>query len=203
MKKKIFFLFILFFIFIFFIIYIFFIKNTAKNLNIGNNNNSQEIVNKFLNISSYEAIIEMEVQSNKNINKYKIKQCYIDKKNNYQEIIEPENIQGVKIEYKDNKLTISNSKLNLVTMFENYKYLTENNFDLFSFVNDYLSNNGSRFYEENNYIIMKTKSTNTNEYLKNKELYIDKKTCIPVKMVINSDNKKEAIFISYNEVKIN
>ena len=90
MKKKIFFLFILFFIFIFFIIYIFFIKNTAKNLNIGNNNNSQEIVNKFLNISSYEAIIEMKVQSNKNINKYKIKQCYIDKENNYQEIIEPE-----------------------------------------------------------------------------------------------------------------
>ena len=37
---------------------------------------------------------------------------------------------------KDNKLTISNSKLNLVTMFENYKYLTENNFDLFSFVNE-------------------------------------------------------------------
>ena len=50
---------------------------------------------------------------------------------------------------------------------------------------------------------MKTKSTRENKYLNNKELYIDKKSQKPTKMTINSDNKKEAIYISYNEVKIN
>ena len=60
----------------------------------------------------------MNVQSNKNTNKYIIKQSYIDKNNNFQEVLEPTNISGVKIEYKDNKLTLSNSKLNLVTFFE-------------------------------------------------------------------------------------
>ena len=46
----------------------------------------------------------MNVQSNKNTNKYIIKQSYIDKNNNFQEVLEPTNISGVKIEYKDNKL---------------------------------------------------------------------------------------------------
>ena len=203
LKKKIFFLMLLLIIIlIFFVVYIFFIKNTAKNLNIGNNNSSQEIVNKILNIKSYEATIEMEVQSNKNISKYKIKQHYIDKENNFQEVLEPSNIQGVKIEYKDNKLTLSNTKLNLVTIFENYKYLAENNIDLYSFIEDYKSNNKSKYYEENDYIIMQTESSNENIYMKNKKLYIDKKTLKPVKMIINSDNQKEAIYISYNEVEI-
>ena len=152
MKKKIF-----FFIFLLFIcIFIFFIKNMVKFSNMGNTKDSQEIVNNILNISSYEATIEMNVQSNKNTNKYIIKQSYIDKNNNFQEVLEPTNISGVKIEYKDNKLTLSNSKLNLVTIFENYKYLAENEMDLCSFIDDYKSNEKSNYYEENDFIIMQT-----------------------------------------------
>ena len=198
MKKKIF-----FFIFLLFIcIFIFFIKNMVKFSNMGNTKDSQEIVNNILNISSYEATIEMNVQSNKNTNKYIIKQSYIDKNNNFQEVLEPTNISGVKIEYKDNKLTLSNSKLNLVTFFENYKYLAENEMDLCSFIDDYKSNEKSNYYEENDFIIMQTESDNNNIYLKNKKLYVDKKTNKPNKMIISSDNKKDVIYISYSEVKI-
>ena len=198
MKKKIF-----FFIFLLFIcIFIFFIKNMVKFSNMGNTKDSQEIVNNILNISSYEATIEMNVQSNKNTNKYIIKQSYIDKNNNFQEVLEPTNISGVKIEYKDNKLTLSNSKLNLVTIFENYKYLAENEMDLCSFIDDYKSNEKSNYYEENDFIIMQTESDNNNIYLKNKKLYVDKKTNKPNKMIISSDNKKDVIYISYSEVKI-
>ena len=198
MKKKIF-----FFIFLLFIcIFIFFIKNMVKFSNMGNTKDSQEIVNNILNISSYEATIEMNVQSNKNTNKYIIKQSYIDKNNNFQEVLEPTNISGVKIEYKDNKLTLSNSKLNLVTFFENYKYLAENETDLYTFIDDYKSNEKSNYYEENDFIIMQTESDNNNIYLKNKKLYVDKKTNKPNKMIISSDNKKDVIYISYSEVKI-
>ena len=49
-------------------------NKTAKNLKIGNNSSSQEIVDYILNISSYETQIEVEVKSNKNSNKYKMKQ---------------------------------------------------------------------------------------------------------------------------------
>ena len=202
MKKKIFFLLFISLFLIFLIIYILFNKNTAKILNIGNNNSSQEIVNKILNISSYTATIEMEVQSNKNTNKYKIKQNYISIENNSQEVLEPSNIQGVKIENNGNSLTLSNTRLNLVTIFENYKYLAKNDIDLFSFNEDYKANSKSNFYEEDNYVIMQTQSRNKNIYMENKTLYIDRKTLKPSKMIINSDNQKEAIYISYNEVEI-
>ena len=196
MNKKIFFFICLLIIFIL----IFFIKNLINFLNVGNNNDSQEIVNNILNISSYEATIEMKVQSNKNTNKYIIKQSYIDAKNNSQEILEPENIKGVKIEYKDNKLTFSNSRLNLVKIFDDYKYIAENVADLYSFINDYKNNADSNYYKENSYIVMETETYNRNIYLKNKKLYVNQKTNKPYKMIINSDNKKEAIYILYNEV---
>ena len=43
-----------------------FIKKPIKNNKIGNNSSSQEIIENFINISSYEAEIEMTVYSNKN-----------------------------------------------------------------------------------------------------------------------------------------
>ena len=67
----------------------------AKNINIGNNTNSQEIVNYILNISSYEAKITVEIESNKNKNQYIIKQKYQKPDISTQEIIEPSNIEGV------------------------------------------------------------------------------------------------------------
>ena len=86
---------------------IFFIKQnnkTAKISKIGDNSTSQEIVDYILNISSYESLIDVEVQSNKNSNKYKIKQAYIDNENYTQEVLEPSNIQGVKIQNLKKKI---------------------------------------------------------------------------------------------------
>ena len=76
--------FILFFIFLIIVIglFIFFSNKGTKNFKIGNNTSSQEIVDYILNINSYEAIIEVDIKSNKNENKYKIKQIYNGKDNN-------------------------------------------------------------------------------------------------------------------------
>lgn len=78
-------------------------------------------------MNSYKAQIELTIISNKNTNKYKIIQEY--KKDEYciQEIMEPENIRGVKIEYSNNTLTLKNTSLNLTNVYENYKYIAENN----------------------------------------------------------------------------
>ena len=53
---------------------IFFYITKSKKIKIGNNSSSQEIIENILNISSYESIVEVEVNSNKNMNKYIIKQ---------------------------------------------------------------------------------------------------------------------------------
>ena len=76
----------------------------------GNNNTSQTIVNDILNIKSYELKAEIEIKSNKNENKYIIKQKYISPEYNSQEVIEPENIKGVIIEREGNNLKIQNTK---------------------------------------------------------------------------------------------
>jgi len=77
LKKKSLWLILLFMVVVGMIIFlIFFQTNTAKKFKIGNNSTSQEIVNAILNMNSYQATIEVEINSNKNQNYYKIKQQY-------------------------------------------------------------------------------------------------------------------------------
>lgn len=182
------------------------IKNnnkTAKNLKIGNNSTSQEIVNYILNISSYETQIEVEVKSNKNSNKYKIKQTYIDNQNNMQEVLEPSNIQGVKIIKEENKLKIENTQLSLTKIIENYQEITQNNLDLSNFIENYKNNTNSKFKEENNQIIMETTAKTENNYQKYEKLYVSKENGKPQKMEIKDTNQNTIIYIIYNEININ
>ena len=182
------------------------IKNnnkTAKNLKIGNNSTSQEIVNYILNISSYETQIEVEVKSNKNSNKYKMKQTYIDNQNNMQEVLEPSNIQGVKIIKENNTLKIENTQLSLTKIIENYQEITQNNLDLSNFIENYKNNTNSKFKEENNQIIMETTAKTENNYQKYEKLYVSKENGKPQKMEIKDTNQNTIIYIIYNEININ
>ena len=184
----------------------FFIKNfnnTSKNSKIGNNSTSQEIVDYILNVSSYDTEIEVEVKSNKNSNKYKIRQKYINKENNEQEILEPSNIQGIKIIKENSNLRIENSRLSLTKIIENYQDITQNNLDLSSFIENYKNNTNSKYKEENNQIIMETTAMYTeNNYQKYETLYIAKDTGKPIKMEIKDTNKNTIIYIIYNEIEI-
>jgi outer membrane lipoprotein-sorting protein len=200
MKKK---YWIILLVIIIAIVIIFFSKNTAKVFKNGNNKNSQEIVDYILNISSYSVNITVEVSSNKNHNKYILKQKYVSPNISTQEVIEPSNIAGIKITNDGTNLKLENSNLNLSTVFENYNYLGDNCLDLISFIENYKQNTESTFIEEENQIIMKTKSGNENRYTKNKTLYIDKKSCKPSKLEIKDNNEKTTVYILYNEVEIN
>ena len=181
---------------------IFFAFFMVKNFKTGNNKNSQDMVNDVLNIKSYNATIEVEVKSNKNQNKYIIEQSYKNENENSQEVIEPSNIKGVKIIKENEVLKLENSKLNLLSVFENYSYLSENDLDLSSFINDYKSNKNSNYTENDDKIIMKTENINSNNKTI-KKLYINKKNGKIEKMEIEDTNKKIAVYILYREVNVN
>lgn len=201
-KKIIFFtILILFLIVIGFIIFIFLNGNKSKVSNIGNNSSSQEIVDYILNMTSYQAEINVEVKSNKNSNKYIIKQEY-NEQSNIQEIVEPSNMQGIKIIKKDTNLTLENSKLDLVSVLENYNYIADNILDLSFFVDNYKNDSTANYEEKNSQIIMNTVN-NKNKYTKYMKLYIDKNTGKPINMEINDNNKNTTIYIIYNEISIN
>ena len=194
---------ILFLIILIIFLAIFISKNMTKNQKNGNNMNSQEIVDNILNLSSYKTKINVQVNSNKNQNKYVLRQEYNTENGSVQEVVEPENIAGVKIIKKDNNLKIEDCQLDLKTIFENYNGLEDNSLDLINFINEYKENNEANFEEKNGEIIMKTKSNKDNKYLKNKTLYINKENLKPTKLIIQDNNQNTTIIIEYIEVELN
>lgn len=200
-KKKKIFLFIII-ILVILGIALFINKKMTKNKKSVNNMNSQEIVDYILNINSYKANAIVQINSNKNSNKYILKQEY-NQNESIEEILEPSNIKGIKIINKEGNLIVENSNLNLSTIFENYQILEENYLDLSTFINECKESNNYKYEEENDSLIIKLKSNKDNKYIKNKILYINKSKAIPTKLVIEDDNKKIQVNIEYNEIELN
>lgn len=188
----------------------FFFKNDNKNLNFGNNLSNKtlaEIEEYILNISSYEAEVEVQVESNKNQTKYLLKQKYVSPNMEKQIVVEPSNISGLETTYDGNKLTIYNSKFNLNTIYENYEYLTDNFLWINSFIEDYknakANGQNTKLYEQNNQIIMEVALASNNPYVASKRLIIDRTTGTIQKLIVQDKNQKNLVYILYNEITIN
>ena len=187
------------------VIIYFFIKNNYKNLKSGNNmsnKNLKEIEEYILSIRSYNAKIEVEIQSNKNKNKYVLEQKYAEPNVQKQIVLEPSNIEGLETIFDGNNLKINNTKLNLSTIYENYSDVTSNFLWLNTFTEDYkkmIETGKQNIIEQNGIIIMEIKDADE----LNKKLYIDRKTGKPIKMQIKNVSKNTTVYILYNEIEIN
>lgn len=192
---------------IFLLILFLIVKINYKNIISGNtitSKNTDSIVNNILNMKSYEADVTIDVISNKNQNTYKIKQQNLQE-NEYKQIVkEPRNIAGIEIIFKNNKLEVKNTKLNLNKIYENYKYLAENELILTSFIKDFNQENETETIEEENQIILEVNiKKELNKYSKYKKLYISKETGLPTKMEIKDEAQNTLVYILYNDIKIN
>ena len=198
-KKKMYILIVsAFFIFAIAFIMIF-SKNYYKTLKNGNNINNQtrdKVYDNILNISSYKATLEVTINSNKNINKYILKQSHnLDE--DTQEVLEPENIRGIKTTYNKGILKIQSDNLNITKVYNDYKNIENNDLWLNSFIEDYKISK-EKVVEENEEKIISIKVNN-----RTKKLYLDKKTGKPTKLVVEDNNQKTVIYIIYNEIEIN
>lgn len=199
MNKKIYL--IAFFIILAIYLIVFFIF-TYKNSKLGNNISKSDD-NNILNISSYEAIVEVEVYSNRNTNKYVLKQKYYAPNIFKQEVIEPENIKGLTTTFDGTNLTIENKSLNLQTFYENYNCMQGNSLSLISFVEQYKKNKAAETTETDEEIAIKITLDENNKYEKYKKMYINKRTKLPTKMEILDINQNTTVYILYREIKIN
>jgi len=173
-----------------------------KNLKFGNNINKSDDYN-ILNISSYDATVEVEVHSNKNTNKYVLKQKY-DAPNIFkQEVIEPENIKGLTTNFDGTNLIIQNKSLHLQSFYENYNCMQGNSLSLISFIEQYKKDEEAEIIESDEEKILKIKSNENNKYEMYKKLYISKNTNLPIKMEILDFNQNTTVYILYREIKIN
>lgn len=186
---------------------LFFIKNSDKSEKTGNTKISKTvegITEYILNMSSYEATIDIEIITNKNETKYKIEQKQIAPNIAKQTVLEPSNISGLTTTFDGTNLKIENSRINLTTIYENYQYLTENNLFLNYFIEDYKNEETSKAVEKDGMIIMETKCKDSNnKYQTYKKLYINQNTAVPVKLEVQDNNKNTMVYILYNEIKIN
>lgn len=193
-------------------------SKTGHNMS---NKKLEEIEEYILNISSYTATVDITVTSNKTTNKYKIKQEY-NKDRLKQTIIEPKNIEGLEICYENNTLKLTNTKLNLTKIYEEYNYLSNNYLDLITFIEEYKkiknikenkidtdSKDTINSYEKDGKYIFEIefdkniKKENENIYVSNKSLTIDKNTGKIINLEIEDMNQKELVYILYNEIQIN
>lgn len=184
---------------------VFFIKIYYKKIIIGNNINSkstQEIVDNILNMKSYDSNITVRIISNKNENTYVLNQSNIEDKLYKQEVLEPENIKGTMIIYNNGKLNITNTKLNLNKIYEDYEYITNNQLLLNSFVEDYKSSKISNINEDEKNIIMNVQ-TDVNKYIISKTLIIDKSTGKPRELQIKDGSQNTLVYILYNRIEVN
>lgn len=174
-------------------------NNTYKILNVGNNSNENitldEIEKMLLNINYYEATIEVTVKSNKNTNKYLMKQVHCAEQD-IQTIIEPSDLEGVEMIYRDNKLEVKNSKLNISKIYSDYPYIDDNVLWLNSFLKDY-KNVNPKIKEEKNEFIIEIESQKIK-----KRLYIEKNSKNISKLEITDANKNDRVYILYNEITL-
>ena len=185
------------------VISIIFSKKSYETINIGNNNLNktlEEVEDYILNIKEYTATIEVTVNSNKNSNKYLIKQNHKEK-NDEQEVLEPDTIKGVKLIYKDSSLIVENSNLNLEKIYNNYPYIESNILWLNSFIEEYRNSEQRNITEKNEEVVMQIKRKNDKK-IAIEELILDKKTLKPTKLSIMDNSKNVIVYILYNEIEI-
>lgn len=196
-NKKI--IYICFSVLICLIIILFFYYKTQKS---GNNisKSISDLKEYILNISSYEAKITVEVNSNKNTNKYIIKQWYKSPNIFKQEVEAPENIKGLKVVFDGTNLKLENTRLNLSKVYENYNAITNSILCLNSFIEE-CKDKEIKEVEEENKVTLEIETEN--RYSRFKSLTIDRNTGLPTEMRIMDENKKTLVYILYNEITIN
>ena len=198
MKRK----YLIFLILIFFIIFfIFYYKNFLNGNNTFKKSN-EEIIENILNENlSYKSEAQVTIYSNKNENTYIINQEET-KKYSKLEVVSKGDISGLILEYKENKMILKNTELNLEKIFDNYKELSGNYLFLKTFVKEYLESENCQILEDEENIIIKISLLEFNKYIKYKELYIDKKTGLPNKLIIKNSDKQIKVCIIYNNIEI-
>lgn len=175
-------------------------QKVYKTIKTGNNisKSSEDLIEYILNISSYEAKLEVTIKSNKTINKYLLEQYYLKPNYSKQVVKEPENIENLEIIYNGNNLEIRNTNLSLSKIYENYNYLNENILWLNFIINNCKNNYNAE--DNNDETIL---STNIEKYNYNAKLYINKKTSLPIKIEVLDNSNQTKIYIEYKEIELN
>ncbi|WP_296646309.1 germination lipoprotein GerS [Romboutsia sp. 13368] len=157
-----------------------------------------EFQKKIVTMSSYKCIAEVEAIGNKSSHNYVFVHSY--KKPDYYklEVMEPEHLKGKTMEYKDDKVIISNpdieDKIELPNIDENKQYIF-----IGDFIKNYLQNEEVNIKLSGDSLSLETTIPGDNEYFYKQILYINKETKNPEKMEILNDKGNPSFVVKYKD----
>lgn len=198
MKKKIFIIFfILILLILIFYCYKFFIPGNNKHIEDVND------LNEYISsINEYKLEADITVNSNRNSNKYKITQSYVNGVSR-QEILCDDTNDGIIIENMDNCLKIKNTQLPVEKVFSDYSDVVKNSVGLDSFIEDYLCDENKEIRDKDGYYIVSVKSKNSqNKYGLSKTLYFNIEKGSIEKIEVKDINNNASIIIEYIKLEI-
>lgn len=188
-------------IFIFLIILIFFSIIIYNFTESGNNiisKSKENIIEKILETEEYKTKVKVTVYSNKNQNEYIMEQYEnLVENKSFAKLLNEDNF-GLTMNFEKQKLIISNTKLNLKKVYENYNPMTKNYLFLSNFI---VEVDLEEIKETEEHIILNTLESD-NKYLHKKTLYISRQTNLPEKMIIIDDEQNVKTIIEYIEIEL-
>ena len=158
----------------------------------------KEFQKKIVTMSSYKCIAEVEAIGNKSSHNYVFVHSY-NKPDYYKlEVVEPKHLKGKTMEYKDDKVIITNpdikDKIELPNVEDNKQYIF-----IGDFIKNYLQNEDINIKLSNDSLILETTIPGDNKYFYKQILYINKDTKNPEKMeILNSEGNKSFV-VNYKE----
>ena len=158
----------------------------------------KEFQKKIVTMSSYKCIAEIEASGNKSSHNYVFIHSYVKPDYYKLEVVEPKNLKGKTMEYKGDKVIISNpdikDKIELPNMEDNRQYVF-----IGDFIKNYLQNEEVNIKLSNNSLILETTIPGNNKYFNKQILYLNKDTKNPEKMEILNDEGKPSFTVKYKE----
>lgn len=158
----------------------------------------KEFQKKIVTMSSYKCIAEVEVAGNKSPHNYVFIHSYTEPDYYKLEVVEPENLKGKTMEYKNDKVIITNpdikDKIELPNTDDNKQYAF-----IGDFIRNYLQNEEINIKLSSNSLILETIIPGENEYFAKQILYINKETKNPEKMEILNNEGKPSFTVKYKK----
>ena len=158
----------------------------------------KEFQKKIVTMSSYKCVAEIEASGNKSSHKYVFIHSYAKPDYYKLEVVEPQNLKGKIMEYKGDKIIISNpdieDKIELPNTEDNRQYAF-----IGDFIKNYIQNEEVNIKLSNNSLILETTIPGDNEYFNKQILYVNKDTKDPEKMEILNAKGKTIFPVKYKE----
>ncbi|AUN12970.1 germination lipoprotein GerS [Paraclostridium sordellii] len=157
--------------------------------------NFQEKISKM---EYYKCRADIEVLGNKSSQKYSLMHEYKGSGNFKLQVIEPKHLKGKTIEYKKDKIIVTNPEIKDKLIIPNVGKDSQHLF-IGDFIENYLQGEELKIDMKDGYLILMVSIPGNTKYFSKQILYIDSKTNYPAKLEILDQEGNNRFIVNYSD----